>query len=159
MLILPKNIWLNIHLKGGEKLGKIAAEIIIEEQREHQSIFACDGLSQLGIQKVSTHLITCSMERLESREKYIEHTIKEDHKFIQLLKKRNSNKLSDQIELLKNKNIKINYYGTDFENEIKTLLNSGIDFILVDSISESMEAIKDLDVYTRNQKISNWELN
>jgi glycerophosphoryl diester phosphodiesterase len=148
--ILPKDIWLNIHLKGGAHLGSITAKIIVDHKREHQAIFACDSLAYEGIMSVDESLITCNMERQGNRERYINNTIEKNHKFIQLLRRRNDDNLKGDVKLLRESNVKINFYGSDSPTEIKELFDIGIDFILVNKLSESIKITDTLNLDLKN---------
>ena len=38
LAVFPKNIWLNIHLKGNKELGRMTAKVILSEGRMHQGV-------------------------------------------------------------------------------------------------------------------------
>jgi len=149
---MPRNVWLNIHLKGGEKLGKKTAQVIVELNRENQSIVACGKEASMGVRTVSSQIRVCNMERQADRKNYIDYTIKNEHKFIQLLKRRGTKNLEDEIQLLKGNDIKINYYGTDSELEIKRLFKIGVDFVLVNELSSSLKIAEGIGLKPMNYK-------
>ena len=39
--VMPRNIWLNVHLKGGKDLGRKVAKEIVRQKRTHQAFMAC----------------------------------------------------------------------------------------------------------------------
>ena len=144
--IMPKNIWLNIHLKGNEELGKAVAEELLENKRIHQGVIACGTDAARGVRKVNSQIMICNMERRGNREEYVEETIKGKFPFIQLLKKRDDNNLKDNIEKLKQNNIKVNYYSGDTEKEVKKLFMEGVDFVLTNRLSEMLEVVESIGI-------------
>ena len=137
--IMPKNVWLNVHLKGGEELAIETAKKIITAKREDQSIIACGRESALSIKEISSKIKICNMERQSDREEYIAETIINKNEFIQILKKRNSENMQNKVKLLKTNNVKINYYGSDSKEEIDYLFSIGIDFILANKLDSSLK--------------------
>lgn len=143
--IMPQNIWLNIHLKGDKKLGRKIAKLIISEDRGHQAVIACEKGAALGVRTVNKELMICNMERLNSREDYINETIQKEYAFIQIKKSRDDGFLGSNVQKLKKRNIRINYFHADTKNEVSTLFELGVDFILTNHLSEMMDAFSKLD--------------
>ncbi|MEE9189376.1 MAG: glycerophosphodiester phosphodiesterase family protein [Candidatus Neomarinimicrobiota bacterium] len=143
--IMPRNTWLNIHIKGDQETAYRAAGIIEAKNRMHQAIFACKLEAANTIRQVNDSLILCNMERLESAEEYVDSTIAMKYDFIQL-KTRADTTLSDLIGKLKENNIRINYFETDSKDKFKSLISEGIDFTLTDNLSELIEVAKEFDV-------------
>ncbi len=144
--IMPRNIWLNIHIKGDSETARKAAQIIVNKDRMHQAIFACKLEAANAIRKVSEELFLCNMERLNSVEEYIDSTIVMKYDFIQLLASRADSNLSELVGKLKENNVRINYYGTDSTDKFKSLLNKGIDFTLTNNVNEFIGVVKEFDV-------------
>ena len=149
--IMPRNIWLNIHIKGDSTTAKRAAQIIVEKDRIHQAIFACKSAAANSIRQVSDILFLCNMERLNSVEEYIDSTIAQKFDFIQLTSRADTN-MVEWVGKLKKNNIRINYYGTDSTDKFKSLLNKGIDFTLTNNVNEFIEVVKKFDVNPVRQK-------
>ncbi len=143
--IMPRNIWLNIHIKGDSTTAKRAAQIIIEKDRIHQAIFACKSSAAKSIRQVSDILFLCNMERLSSVEEYVDSTIALKFDFIQLTSRSDTN-MVEWISKLKKNNIRINYYGTDSTNKFISLLNTGVDFTLTNNVNEFIEVAKELEM-------------
>jgi len=144
LAVMPENIWLNIHLKGGETLGKKVARVIVAESRLHQAFLACGTEAAQGAREISRDIIICNMERQEDRNAYVDESIRQKSQFIQLLGNRTGPNLNQEILRLKQHNIRINYCCTNNVKEAKTLLASGIDFILTDNLSEMLQEIEKL---------------
>lgn len=143
--IMPRNIWLNIHIKGDSTIAKRAAQIIVEKDRIHQTIFACKSEAANSIRQVSDILFLCNMDRANSSEEYVDSTIALNFDFIQLTSRADTN-MVELIGKLKRNDIRINYYGTDSTNKFISLLNTGVDFTLTNNVNEFIEVAKGLDV-------------
>jgi glycerophosphoryl diester phosphodiesterase len=140
LAVMPQNIWLNIHLKGGMKLGEMVARVIVDENRVHQAFLACGSEAADGAKEISHDVMICNMERQGDRNEYIDETIRQGSEFIQLLGRRTNQYIESEIVTLKQHQIRINYCCTDAPPDVKTLFNHGVDFILTDRLSEMLEA-------------------
>jgi glycerophosphoryl diester phosphodiesterase len=140
--IMPLNIWLNIHLKGEDKVGRIVAGKLVEEKRLHQAFLACLPAMAAKARIVAPDIMICNMDRKETNWEYVKETINMKADFIQL-RRDIYPEIIDYVKVLKNHGVRVNYYGTDSPEEIKTLFDYGVDFPLVDNISQSINvAIK-----------------
>ena len=144
--VMPKNIWLNIHLKGDEELGEATAKVLISEGRIHQGVIACGSDAARGVKNVNPNIMICNMERQGSRVEYVDETIQGEYSFIQLLKKRNDTDLQNDINRLKSSKIKINYYFGDTAEEVKELFEMGVDFVLTNKLSEMLKVANSIGV-------------
>lgn len=144
--IMPKNVWLNVHLKGGAELGKKTAEVIVMEGRLQQTFLACKADAAKAAQEVDSRILICNMERQDSSELYVNETITMKAIFIQLLKGRLDNKLGEYTHKLKANGVNINYYGTNSADELKKLFAAGVDFPLVDEVSKMIKAAADMGI-------------
>lgn len=144
--IMPQNIWLNIHLKGGEELGEATAKVLNSAGRIHQGVIACESDAERGVKKVNRNILICNMERQGNRVEYVNETIQGNYPFIQLLKKRNDTNLLNDINRLKTNHIKINYYYGDTSDEVKELFEMGVDFVLTNQLSEMLEVAESVGV-------------
>jgi glycerophosphoryl diester phosphodiesterase len=142
--VMPENIWLNIHLKGGEELGEATAKLLESEGLIHQGVIACGFDAAIGVRKVNPNIMICNMERQGNRTEYVEETIDGKFPFIQLLKKRNDSNLLDDIKNLKNNHVKVNYYFGDTEEEVNELFEMGVDFILTNRLEEMLDVAESL---------------
>ena len=102
--IMPRNIWLNIHIKGDLETARRAAQIIVEKDRIHQVIFACKPEAADKIHQVSKFLLLCNMDRGNSSEEYVDSTIAMKYDFIQLTSRADSN-MVELVGKLKRNNI------------------------------------------------------
>ena len=142
LAVIPHNIWLNVHLKGGEELGKRVAEVIIKEKRQHQTFLACGSNAAKGAEKVSAELLICNMERQDRTEDYVSLTIESGSEFIQLYKVPVTSEIEYYTKTLKANNVKVNYCCTDSPEEVQQLFELGVDFILVNKLEMIMNAVE-----------------
>ncbi|WP_073093701.1 glycerophosphodiester phosphodiesterase [Cyclobacterium lianum] len=136
--LMPRNIWLNIHLRGGQSLGSSVARLLEEKGRTHQAFLAVQEQSRLGARKASASILICNMERLSGGEDYVTTTIGMEANFIQL-RGAIRNEFKDYTADLHRKGIKVNYFGTDEPEAFRTLFELGVDFPLVNDIAAAME--------------------
>lgn len=152
LAVMPKNIWLNIHLKGGEELGEATAKVLVSEGRIHQGVIACESDAAREVKKINPNIMICNMERQGDREEYIEETINGKFPFIQLLKKRNDSNLKNDIIKLKQNHVEVNYYFGDTKEEVKYLFDMGVDFVLTNRLEEMLEVADSIGVEHYNYK-------
>lgn len=136
--IMPKNTWLNVHLKGGYALGKKVAGLILEMGMAHQAVMAVQAEAGRGARSVSNDILICNMERQSGGMDYVEGTIQMEADFIQL-KGPVTGGFKNFAELLHEKGIKVNYFGTDNPKILRTLFDLGIDFPLVNDIVKAVD--------------------
>ena len=139
LAVMPDNIWLNVHIKGGEKLGEKVARVIVDENRMHQAFLASGAEAARGAKEINREIMICNMERQNNRDEYIEETIKQKSLYIQLLGNRTGQHMDREIAALKQHHIRINYCCTDAEEEVRDLFSNGVDFVLTNRLSEMLE--------------------
>ena len=143
LAIMPRNVWLNVHLKGGKQLGSAVAREIVRQNRTHQAFLACGRAAAEGAREVCPDVVICNMERQANNSAYVADTIDRKCEFIQLLGKVGS---PEDMARLKKAGVKVNYFGTNDPGTLKMLFDAGVDFPLVDKTAEMMEAAKTLGI-------------
>lgn len=136
--IMPRNIWLNLQVKGGYELGCAVAREIVTRGMERQAFLAAGREAANGARSICGEILICNLERQGGDvEKYIEDTIAHGDAFIQL---HHLHGLPDpeQIRRLKEAGVKINYFRTNIPSELETLFARGVDFPLVDDLAPMM---------------------
>tara|TARA_R110002049_G_scaffold47596_3_gene137287 strand:- start:20143 stop:20991 length:849 start_codon:yes stop_codon:yes gene_type:complete len=144
--VFPKTIWLNVHLKGDKALGAAVARTILDKNRVHQSIVACNAASAKGVKQVSTAIMMCNMERTPKRKKYVKNTVKGNFKALQFLSKRDDANFSTDINELKRHAIKINYFYSNSPEAGVALLQKGVDFVLTDELEKMLKAAEKIGI-------------
>ena len=142
LAIMPRDIWINVHLKGGKVLGKKVAKKIVKAKREHQAFLACGLEAANAARLVSPDILICNMERQERTEDYISMTVQNRSEFIQLYKVPVTPEVQEYTRMLKEHDIKVNYCCTDSPDEVRQLLEFGVDFVLVNKPGMIMETIQ-----------------
>lgn len=144
--IMPRNVWLNIHIKDGAEIGREVAKLILSKNRRHQAIVACKKDAARAVKNFDSEIKICNMDRQNNSEQYVQETIDMKSDFIQL-KDRADENLADHVNRLKEHHIKINYYGTNSPEKLEMLFSTGVEFPLVDKLAEMMEVAKELGIH------------
>jgi len=143
--IMPYNIWLNVHIKGGKDIALCIAKKLAEKERLHQAFLACGAEAAEMARKEVPEIVICNMDRKESNWEYVKGTIEMKADFIQLRRKITP-EYTEYVRVLKENGIRVNYYGTDSPEEIKMLFGYGVDFPLVNDIVHSAKIAKELNI-------------
>jgi glycerophosphoryl diester phosphodiesterase len=146
LAIMPRNVWLNCHLKGGATVGRMAAEMVRKSGRAHQAFLTCGEEAAQAARQVKHDILICNGENKyrKNAAQYVAATIAMKAHFIQLLRD-GDNKKELMADLRKN-HVRINYYYAKTPDELATLLASGVDFVLVNDIEKFTPAAKKLGI-------------
>ncbi|MDO5308045.1 MAG: glycerophosphodiester phosphodiesterase family protein [Planctomycetia bacterium] len=144
---LPRNIWINVHVKPGEGIAVAALKVLQEKDRLHQAFFACGKKDMEALREICPEVKICCMERKPNPEQYIKNAIEWKCDFIQLT----HNYTAEEIKRLKDAGIKINFFGTDDPDKIRQLLSDGIDFPLVNKFSADWYVPAEMDGFKLNE--------
>jgi glycerophosphoryl diester phosphodiesterase len=136
LAIMPKNIWLNCHLKGGKELGKAVAMAVIKSGRLKQCLLACDEEAAAAARKENSSIIICNADNRYRQDnvKYVAATINQKAGFLQLLAIGDAEKRKPFIQQLKQHKILINFFYAAKAADAAPLWQEGIDFILVNDL-------------------------
>ncbi|MFD2572735.1 glycerophosphodiester phosphodiesterase [Spirosoma soli] len=147
LAIMPRNVWLNCHLKGGADIGKAAAALVAKTERTHQAFLACGEEVAAGARQVSPAILICNAEnryRKDTRQ-YVDATVAMNANFIQLLREEGEDRREAMATLKKN-NVAINYFYAKSPNELPALFAAGVDFVLVNNLEECIPQAKKLGI-------------
>ncbi|WP_345954290.1 glycerophosphodiester phosphodiesterase family protein [Mucilaginibacter sp. PAMB04168] len=136
LAMMPKNVWLNCHLKGGNKLGAAVALVIQKTNRMHQAFLTCEEDAAQGARAACPAILICNADNRYRANvpQYVAATIKNKAEFIQLLVLKPGEDRKEQIDLLKKNHIRINYFYAEKPEMMAGLFNSGVDFILTNNL-------------------------
>jgi len=136
LAMMPRNIWLNCHLKGGAELGKAVANVIAKTKRVHQSMLTGSEEASAAAKQAQPNILICNAENKYRKDNavYSQATIDMKAQFIQLVVPAANESLVPYIQKLKANNVAINYFWSQDPSELKTLFEQGIDFVLVNDI-------------------------
>jgi len=135
--IMPYNIWLNIHLKGGVDLAEKTTRLIASENRLHQAFLACSASAATAARRVESHIKICNMDRQANNLKYVNETIQFRCEFIQLLGGNSVDPM--HTRRLREHKIMVNYCCANDPKKVERLFEDGVEFPLVDRVREMLE--------------------
>ncbi|HBO46395.1 MAG TPA: glycerophosphodiester phosphodiesterase [Planctomycetaceae bacterium] len=141
--IMPRNVWINVHLKGGKELGAAVAREIVRQNRTHQTFMACNREAADAAREVCPTILICNMQRPKTVAQYVHETMERRCRFIQFAHKLGT---PDEIRRLKEAGVSINFYGVNDADEISRLFDAGVDFPLVDDVAEMLRVTGRLDI-------------
>ena len=135
--MMPDNIWLNAHLKGGVELAEKSARLIASKNRLHQAFLACRADAATAARATEPRIKICNMERQANTLQYVNETIEAGCEFIQLLG-------GGQVDpahtkRLRDHGVRINYFGTNDPATLRKLFESRVEFPLVDRLGEMLK--------------------
>ena len=84
LAMMPRDIWLNCHLKGGPELAQAVTKTIVQAGREHQAFLACGHQAASAAREVFPDILICNMQRQGRSSEYVRATIDNNDAFIQL---------------------------------------------------------------------------
>lgn len=143
LAIMPTNIWINVHCKEGARLAESVTREILETQREHQAFLACNHEAADAARRISPRILICNMERDIDTPAYVDDTIARKTDFIQLRGKITPD-LNQYTKRLRDNGVRVNFFGTDKADELRALFAAGVDFPLVNAVTDLMPVAKEL---------------
>lgn len=141
--MMPLNIWLNCHLKGGAELGEKTARCIVRHGCTHQAYLACGRVASDAARKVQPDVLICNMEGQGYDERYVTDTLAHKDQFIQLLK---GVAAPQQMARLKDAGVRINYCCTNDPAMLGPLFEEGVQFPMVDKLGAMMHEAQRLGI-------------
>ena len=144
LAMMPENIWLNVHLKGGAELAEKVARRIVAAGREHQAFLACGADAAEAAKQVDSRILVCNMERQANSQQYVQETIEMNADFIQLYG-------GDSVDAsfapqLRAQEVRINYCCSDDGEKVKAMFKAGVEFPLVDRLGAMLEVADGLKI-------------
>jgi len=141
--VMPVNVWLNVHLKGGAEVGEKTARVIAEENRLQQAFLACGVEAAKAAKAVAPSILICNMERQGGTREYVDGTIAMKAEFIQLSIPLGE-ELADYTKRLHEAGIHINCFGTDSPEVLRKWFAAGVEFPLVNKVGNLMKVAEEL---------------
>jgi glycerophosphoryl diester phosphodiesterase len=140
--MMPRNVWLNCHLKGDAALGAAATRMLQQTGRMQQAFLTCGEEAAEAAKAAVPTVFICNGEnryRLDGP-RYTEATLAMKAAFIQFLPPREGEARMELIQKLKGKGVRINYYHASSPEQIGPLFDIGVDFILVNDLKRFQQA-------------------
>lgn len=135
--MMPENIWLNVHLKGGTDLAAKTTQAIVAAGRLHQCFLACDRAAASAARTVHADILICNMERQANSQQYVDETIAANADFIQLYGGESVD--PNHTGQLRAAGVRINYCCANDAAKVGSLLEAGVEFPLVDKLNAMLQ--------------------
>jgi len=131
--MLPRNVWVNVHMKSDETAAVMVAKVIVGKNRTHQAFIACNHSCADAVRKVYPQVMICNMERQGGDvSRYVRETIGQKCQFIQLTALCSP----EEMQQLKSAGVRVNFFGVRSVEHCRQLIEAGVDFPLVDDIEQ-----------------------
>ena len=142
LAMMPRNLWLNCHLKGGAELGAATAKLIARSGRLHQAFLAAQKEAAAAARETVPEILICNMERQSNAADYARQTIAMKADFIQLLGKGEVDPVL--VAELHEAGVQVNYYSCATPEIARKLFAAGVDFPLVDDLGAFAALAKEM---------------
>lgn len=148
--ILPRNVWLNCHLKGDEAVGRAAVAMLKKTGRMHQAFLTCSEKASVAARQEVAEILICNGENRYRKNTavYVDETIKMKAPFIQLLRAEPGEDRREVMEKLRQHEVVINYYYAKTPDELAGLFAEGVDFVLVNDLAQFQPEAERLGIPT-----------
>ena len=145
LAMMPRNVWLNCHLRpGGADVGIAAARAIAKAGRLHQAFLAAPVDAADAARAAVPEVLICYMGRQGNTVDYIDFSIARKAAFIQL---RGEGEVdAAQVRLLKQNGVRVNYYEVATPEVARRLFLAGVDFPLVDDVALFLPVARELGI-------------
>lgn len=145
---MPRNVWINLDVKGDAACTTQLADEIIALGRTDQAMFSVRKGEMTAIQeymqKHEVRLVVNNMNRRPTPAQYIEETIAEKHDFIQLIG--GAEPTPAEIRKLKQAGVRINRCCTGDADQLRSWFAAGIEFPLVDDVALGVRVAEELGI-------------
>ncbi len=142
--VIPKDIYCNVHLKGGVEVARASAKVIEETGRLERSFLACTVENIRAAREVVPEIKTCNMTRQAGgRTRYIRETIDLGCEFIQLHQRDGHADITAEVAVLHENGVRVNWFGANEAPLMRKLRASGVDFILTDRLELCLEVTRE----------------
>jgi len=149
LAVLPRDVWLNVNLKGGgAALGARAATVLAEENRLDHAMLACKREAAAAAREAQPSVLICNLERTDSPHRYVAETLSHGDAWIQL-KSRSVPHLQELVPRLVGAGVRINYCCTDSPDTLRRLFDAGVHFVLADRLASSLAVAAGLGMEPR----------
>ena len=138
--VLPNDVWINIQIKRGEPIAADVVRRVVEADRVEQMFLACGNEAGRVAREVHPALRICNLARQRTRAAYLDHAVAAGSAFIQFHHLRGPIE-PELVERAHREGLKVNFFCAPkpSDQELLTLFDAGVDFILVDDLSQGLE--------------------
>jgi len=132
--MLPRDRWLNVHVKGGPAVARAAAQALAADRRLDHAFIAGTHEELDAARAAVPGIMTCNLQRRPDPSDYVRETLARKDTFIQLRGGFEDPRFADWIAALRAGGVRINYYGTNDPAVFARLRDAGVNFPLVDDV-------------------------
>jgi len=148
LAMMPRNVWLNCHLRQGDAdTGIAAARALAKADRLHQAFLAASADAADAAREAVPAVLICYMGRQGNTVDYIDFSIARKAAFAQLRGKGEID--AGQARLLKRNGVRVNYYEAETPEVARSLFLAGVDFPLVDDVALFLPVARELGIPPR----------
>lgn len=144
LAMMPRDIWLNCHLKGGTALGAAAAKAVQQAGRLHQAFLAATADAAKSARAAVPEILICNMERKQDTATYARETIAMKAAFIQLLGK--GDVPVEEVRQLREAGVRVNYYHDETAEGLRRQWNGGVNFPLVNHPEKALQIAREFGI-------------
>jgi glycerophosphoryl diester phosphodiesterase len=148
--MMPQNIWLNCDMKSKPaSVAEKSARLIAAKNRQHQAFLACyDADMRAAARRALPGIMICNMERPRAIREYVADSVAMKAQFIQFSTKKQGKGgvTAEDLLPLKQNHLRANYFFAREPSELKGLLETGFDFVLVNNLKDFLPAAKTLGI-------------
>lgn len=146
--MMPKNIWINCHLKGGPELGIAVSKEIFKQNREHQVLLTAEEEAIKAARNYNPKILVSNVEGSYRNNPfpYADATVNLEANGLQFRIPEEGKIPQKAIQMLKENGIIINYFYAKTPAELESLWNQGIDFVLVNELESFTEEAKKMGI-------------
>jgi len=137
---MPRDVWLNLHVKGDPWVAAEVARVVVAEGRVDQALLAVRSEAASVARQVEPGLWICAMDRELTRSQYIDAAIETGADFVQLRSSRGLPTRED-VERARRGGLRINYCCESDPARVPELFTLGVDFPLVDDVEGALRAV------------------
>jgi len=143
--VMPKNVWLNIHVKGGPEASTLSARAVADAGRLHQAFLACEPDAGAAARQAVPSILICNMGRQGGTRAYVDETIKVNANFIQMAGPLPA-EMPEFVKLLKDHAIHVNYFSVEDPVPVRAFFTAGVEFPLVNDPAAMMPIARDFGI-------------
>ena len=144
LAVMPRNIWLNVHLKAGREVGVIAATEVQKQNRRHQAFLAAGLDGSAGARSVLPDILICNMEGQGGNPAtYADISLRNRCHFMQCVRTPPS---PEDLTRLRRAGICLNLWPFNEPDKLADMFAAGIAFPLTDVLAEMMAAAAQLGI-------------
>lgn len=142
--MMPENIWLNVHIKGGTETARKTADTLAATSRVHQAFLACDAAGAEAARKAVPGILICNMQDQANTVAYVEQSVKAGAQFLQLL---GDGGISQEVaKKLSDSQVNVNYCCSEDAGKVAALFAAGVQFPLTDNAVEMLKVSDKLGI-------------